>query len=287
MEFIAKFATPFIWLLSKSTNVVLRIFGVDPRAGRESISGEELRDIVAAHQELTEDERTLIDEVFEAQDRELREVMRPRTEVDFLPADMPVFKAVKLIAEMPHSRYPLIGENQDDVLGFVHIRDIFNPEMAERSIHLVELSREIPRFPGTKHVIPTLQEMRRAKVHFALVEDEYGGTAGIVTLEDLVEELIGDIHDEYDEETITFSGTELIVDGVTNLEDIAELIELELPDGPYETIAGFIMAEVGELPVVDQSVVISGHRLTVVEVENRRATKVKIEVLPEAETASE
>jgi putative hemolysin len=287
VEFIARAATPFIWLLSRSTNAVLRLFGVDPHAGRESITGEELRDIVAAHEELSDEERSLIDEVFEAQDRELREVMQPRTEVDFLDGEMPVRKAVKLISEMPHSRYPVIGDSVDDVLGFVHIRDILNPEMAERSIRLADLVREIPRFPGTKHVIPTLSEMRRAKVHFAIVEDEYGGTAGIVTLEDLVEELVGDIRDEYDEESVSANGNELVVDGVTNLEDIAELIDLELPEGPYETVAGFIMAEIGELPEIDQTVEVLGHRLTVLEVENRRATKVKIEVLPEAETDSE
>jgi putative hemolysin len=282
VEFIARIATPFIWLLSQSTNAVLRVFGVDPKGSRESMTGDELRDIVAAHEELTEEERTLIDEVFEAQDRELREVMQPRTEVDFLDGDLPVRQAVKLISDMPHSRYPVIGESPDDVLGFVHIRDIFNPDIVERSIRLSSLVREIPRFPGTKHVIPTLSEMRRAKVHFALVEDEYGGTAGIVTLEDLVEELVGDIRDEYDEESIAAQGNELIVDGVTNLEDIAELTDLELPEGPYETIAGFIIAEVGELPEIGQTVVVGGHRLTVLEVENRRATKVKIEILPEA-----
>ncbi|MEY4322288.1 MAG: hypothetical protein RL410_69 [Actinomycetota bacterium] len=281
VEFIARVATPFIWLLSKSTNAVLRLFGVDPKGSRESMTGDELRDIVAAHEELTEEERTLIDEVFEAQDRELREVMQPRTEVDFLDGELPVRQAVKMINEMPHSRYPVIGESPDDVLGFVHIRDILNPEIAERSIRLSSLVREIPRFPGTKHVIPTLSEMRRAKVHFALVEDEYGGTAGIVTLEDLVEELVGDIRDEYDEESISAQGNELIVDGVTNLEDIAELTNVELPEGPYETIAGFIISEVGELPEIDQTVIVGGHRLTVLEVENRRATKVKIEKLPE------
>ena len=287
VEFIARAATPFIWLLSVSTNAVLRLFGVDPNAGRESITGEELRDIVATHGELTEEERSLIDEVFEAQDRELREVMKPRTEVDFLDGDLPVRKAVKVVSEMPHSRYPVIGDSVDDVLGFVHIRDILNPEMAERSIRLADLVREIPRYPGTKHVIPTLTEMRRNKVHFAIVADEYGGTAGIVTMEDLVEELVGDIRDEYDEESVTVNGNERIVDGVMNLEDVAELIDVELPEGPYETIAGFIMAEIGELPEIDQSVEVLGHRLTVVEVENRRATKVKIEVLPEAEAEAE
>jgi putative hemolysin len=261
--------------------VTLRIFGVDPHASRDSISGEELRDIVATHEELTDEERELIDEVFEAQDRELREVMQPRTEVDFLDGELPVRKAAKVVSEMPHSRYPVIGESPDDVLGFVHIRDIFDPAMAERSIRLSDLVRELPRFPGTKRVIPTLSEMRRNRIHFALVEDEYGGTAGIVTLEDLVEELIGDIRDEYDDQSIDVQVGELVVDGVTNIEDVAELTDLELPEGPYETLAGFIMAQVGKLPEAQQSIEVQGYRLTVLEVENRRATKVKIERLPE------
>lgn len=280
VEVIARIAKPFIWLLTKSTNLVLRALGSDPELGKEAISGEELRDIVAAHEELTAEERELIDEVFEAQDRELREVMKPRTEVEFLDGDLPVRQAAKLIAELPHSRYPVMGDSPDDVIGFVHIRDIFAPEMADRSIRLSDLARDLVRFPGTKLVIPTLSEMRRANAHMALVVDEYGGTAGIVTLEDLVEELIGDIRDEYDTEEIQEVGSQ-VVDGVTNLEDIASDLDLELPEGPYETIAGFVMAQTGELPEVGQRVEVNGFALTVVEVDNRRATRVRVERLPE------
>ncbi|MFM1787533.1 MAG: hypothetical protein RL228_1483, partial [Actinomycetota bacterium] len=150
IEVIAKATKPFIWLLTISTNAVLRIFGVDPQASREMMSGEELRDIVAAHEELTDEERELIDEVFEAQDRELREVMQPRTEVEFLDGEMPVFKAAKMISDLPHSRYPVMGESPDDVIGFVHIRDILDPAMSERSIRLSQLARTLQRYPGTK-----------------------------------------------------------------------------------------------------------------------------------------
>jgi len=281
VEIIAKLTKPFISLLTVSTNVILRILGSDPDAGKETISGDELRGIVAGHEELTEDERELIDEVFEAQDRELREVMQPRTEVDFLDGDLPVFKAIKIVAELPHSRYPVIGDSPDDVLGFIHIRDIITPALAERSIRLSDLVRDLPRYPGTKGVIPTLSDMRRKSVHFALVEDEYGGTAGIVTLEDLVEELIGDIRDEYDEVEIESTAGETVLDGTTNLEDVLEEVGLELPEGPYETISGFIMAQTGELPEPDQTVDVEGFRLTVLEVENRRATRVRVERLPE------
>jgi putative hemolysin len=139
----------------------------------------------------------------------------------------------------------------------------------------------LPRYPGTKGVIPTLSDMRRNRIHFALVEDEYGGTAGIVTLEDLVEELIGDIRDEYDtQEAIGVAG-DLIVDGVTNIEDIEELAAIELPEGPYETIAGYMMAASGELPYEGLSVQFDGFNLTVVEVENRRATRIRIERVPD------
>jgi putative hemolysin len=247
------------------------------------MSGEELRDIVAAHEELTDEERELIDEVFEAQDRELREVMQPRTEVEFLDGEMPVFKAAKMITDLPHSRYPVMGETPDDVIGFVHIRDILVPSMSERSIRLSELSRPLQRYPGTKGVIPTLSDMRRKNVHFALVEDEYGGTAGIVTLEDLVEELIGDIKDEYDEVETTAVRGEVSVDGGMNLEDFLELTAIELPEGPYETVAGYVVAELGQLPEVGMSVDFEDHRLLVLEVENRRATRIKVEEIQPAE----
>jgi putative hemolysin len=283
VEVIARATKPFIWLLTRSTNGVLRIFGIDPKASREMMSGEELRDIVASHEELTDEERELIDEVFEAQDRELREVMQPRTEVEFLDGETPVFKVAKMISELPHSRYPVIGESPDDVIGFVHIRDILDPAMAERSIRMSELARPLQRYPGTKGVIPTLSDMRRKNVHFALVEDEYGGTAGIITLEDLVEELIGDIKDEYDEMEIAAVRGEVSVDGGMNLEDFLELTEIELPEGPYETVAGYLVAELGQLPDVGMSVDFEDHRLIVLEVENRRATRIKVEEIQPAE----
>lgn len=279
ISFILKLTRPFIALLTASTNVVLRLLGIDPTASREAMTGDELRDIVASHEELTDEERELIDEVFEAQDRELREVMQPRTDVEFLDGELPVFKAAKLVADMPHSRYPVIGESPDDVLGFVHIRDIFNPQLSERSIRLADLVRELPVFPGTKLVIPTLSEMRRTSAHMAVVADEYGGTAGIITLEDLVEELIGDIRDEYDETEIAHNLDELVIDGGLSLEDFAELTKVELPDGPYETVAGFLVAATGELPQVGQSTEADGYRLTVLEVENRRAARLQVEIL--------
>lgn len=274
VEILARITRPVIWLLTVSTNGVVRMLGADPSVHREAMSGEELRDIVATHEDLSAEERELIDEVFEAGNRELREVMVPRPDVVFIDGETPIFKAAKFVAEQPFSRYPVTGESSDDVLGFVHVRDVLAPGMAERSLRVSELVRDIARFPGTKYVIPTLSEMRRQQVHMAIVEDEYGGTAGIVTMEDLVEEVVGDIRDEYDAAEVVDAKS---VDGLTNLEDFAEDYGITLPEGPYETVAGFIIASTGTLPEVGQSVPVDGHVLVIEAVDGKRVARVRIE----------
>ena len=279
IDVMAKALRPVIALLSASTNFVVRLIGLDPKAGREQISGEELRGLVAAHEDLTIEERELIDDVFAAGDRELREVMVPRTEVEFLDASMPVFKAVKAISELPHSRYPVIRDSADDVIGFVHVRDVLAPDVAERSIRLAELARPLTSFPGTNGVLGTLTEMRRLRQHLAIVVDEYGGTAGIVTLEDLVEELIGDIKDEYDVERATQTiGTfgVVTVDGLLNIEDFKDETGIELPDGPYETVAGFVVSRLKALPAMGDRVVEGSHEYEVVELDGRRIARVRV-----------
>ena len=279
VDVMARITAPFIWFLSKSSDALLRILGGDPTAGKEQISGEELRGMVAAHEDLTDAERELIDDVFSAGDREIREIMIPRTEVAFLDADLPVFKAVKIVADKPHSRYPVSDESQDDVVGFVHVRDLLDPELQGRSIRIGDLAREVLRLPGSKQVIPTLTQMRAASAHLAIVVDEYGGTAGIITMEDLVEELIGDIRDEYDtdaSEGVITPGTDLMVDGLLNLDDFAEQTLIELPEGPYETVAGLIAAELGRIPMINDEVNVPGCRLTVVEMDGRRVSRIHV-----------
>jgi putative hemolysin len=283
LDVIATIARPFIWLLSVSTNGIVRILGLDPSSGREAITGEELRGMVAAHTELSDEERELIDDVFDAGDTELREVMIPRTEVAFLDASLPAFRAAAIVASMPHSRYPVIGESPDDVLGFVHVRDILTPSMVDRSVRLEDLAREVAFFPGTKQVIPALTEMRRGGHHLAVVADEYGGTAGIVTMEDLVEELVGDIHDEYDAGDVEPEhrqrpGEPFEVDGLLNLEDFAEEAGIELPDGPYETVAGWFVSQQGALPAPGDRVghPESGATFEVLALDGRRISRLRV-----------
>ncbi len=279
IDFIARLFRPFIVALSFSTNLIVRIFGIDPTAGKESISGEELRDLVAGHEELSEDERNLIDDVFEAGERELREVMLPRTEVDFLDSRLPVADAVRRVVDQPHSRYPVIRGSADDVVGFVHIRDILDPDASHRGEYVSQMCRPVVAFPGSKVVLETLTEMRRDRHHLAIVQDEYGGTAGIVTMEDLVEELIGDIKDEYDVDAMPRQPRvlgQVVVDGLLNLEDFEDETGVVLPDGPYETVAGFLVAALTRLPVVGDTVVEGDNEFRVVELDGRRISRVSV-----------
>jgi len=282
IDLTATLFRPVIWALSISTDGVMRIMGIRDSNSRESISGEELRGIVAAHEELSLEERELIGDVFDAGDRELREVMIPRTEVEFLDGAMSVQKAAEAVLDMRHTRYPVIRGSSDNVIGFVHLRDVVSSGIHKPTrLPLSSLARDVLVFPGTKQVLPALGEMRRAGGHLAIVLDEYGGTAGIVTLEDLVEELVGDIRDEYDttEQQSAFFGGVHEIDGLTNLEDVKDETGIELPEGPYETVAGYLIARTGQLPSLDMSVEVMGHRISVLELDGRRISRVRIEPL--------
>jgi putative hemolysin len=285
---IASFFRPVIWLLSKCTDLVVRLLGGDPHAGREPISEEELRGLVAAHESLSSDERRLIDDVFAAGERSIGEVMVPRTDVTFLEASMPISKAAKAAADSPHSRYPVIGRDQDDVIGFVHIRDLLLPTVRhDRDRTVASVTREVKVLPGSKHVLSAMSEMRREGQHMAIVVDEYGGTDGIVTLEDLIEEVIGDIRDEWDEDATDarrLASGEVEVDGKLNLDEIADLTGIELPEGPYATVAGFVMAELGRLPKTGDVVEYNGVRLTVVRTEGRRVARLRLTPKPAEQT---
>jgi magnesium and cobalt exporter, CNNM family len=280
---IAKISRPVIWLLSISTDLVVRLVGGDPTAQREQMSDEELRELVNTHETLGEEERRIVEDVFAAGDRQIREVMIPRTEVDFLDASTPVFKAAKEALHQPHSRYPVIRGSADDVIGFVHVRDLLDPEMASRSVRVGELARQTLVLPWTRPILAALADMRREGMHLAIVADEYGGTAGIVTMEDLVEELIGDIKDEYDVdegETTVHGGGDIEVDGLLNLDDFEDETGIELPEGPYETVAGFLMARLGRLPQVGDWVDHEGRRIVVREIDGRRVGRVLVTAIP-------
>jgi putative hemolysin len=271
---------PVIWVLSHSTNVVLRLFGMDPKEQRSQISEEELLDLVAGHAALTEEERDIVEEVFNASERQVHEVMVPRTEVDFMDASLPVGKAIALAIEKAHSRYPVVRGSSDEVIGFIHVRDLLDTTLVSSNAKIAELARNIMYLPGTKAILPALTEMRNQRQHLAIVLDEYGGTDGIVTLEDLVETLIGDIRDEYDNDEAEISQEsrtgDIEVDGLISLEDLLEEAGIELPEGPYETASGFVMNFLGRIPAVHDVVSVNGVRITVLSMEGKRAGRLLI-----------
>jgi putative hemolysin len=286
LDHFARLMRPVIWLLSVSTNVVVRLLGGDPGTARESMTEEELRGLVSSHESLGRDERRLIDEVFEASDRRLREVLVPRTEVQFLDAATTVAQAWLTVRQGPHSRYPVVRGSHDDVVGFVHIRDLASPhgEGDTRSIRVADVARPVMMLPDGKNVLVALAEMRRERQHMAIVVDEYGGTAGIVTLEDLVEEVVGDIRDEYDLDVATarrLLGGDVVVDGLLNIDDFADESGLTLPEGPYETVAGYVVAVLGHLPEVGEAVDVAGRRLRVEELDGRRVSRVRVSGAPD------
>ncbi|MGN9774390.1 hemolysin family protein [Micromonospora sp. H33] len=287
-----------------ATRLVTDLLGASPASGRERISEDELRDLVAAATVLDPVERRIIDEVLVAGASLVREVMMPRTEVVFLSAALTITEAERLVRLETHTRYPVVDGTHDDVVGFVHLRDVLLRPDQDPCTTVGELTREVKRLPGSKRVLAALTEMRREGHHLAVVVDEYGGTAGIVTFEDLIEELVGELHDEYDAPPEpTTSGVPAMVDGRLNLADFAERTGVTLPAGPYETVGGYVMASLGRLPVVGDEVPVAaepagggpprdeptaGWSLRVLALDGRRVARVAVSTarLPEPRRGS-
>lgn len=287
LEALARITRPFIWLLSVSTNLILRLLRVDPSSTKESISGEELRDLVAAHEELTENERAVIDDLFSAVDKEIKEVMTPRTEVDFISADIPVSEAVKQAEKLPHTLFPVVENSLDDVIGVVSIKQIMLSDIRNLEIRVRKITKPIQKLPGTVTILNALAQLRKVNQNMAIVVDEFGGTDGIVTLEDLVEELIGDIRDETETEIeaireLDFHGS-VEIDGLENLEDFAERTHVEIPEGPYDTVAGFMVSRLGRLPYVGAEIFAEQCKFEVLEIDVRRISRIKVTRIESAE----
>ena len=277
IDVIATILQPVIWLLGKSTNAVVRVFGGDPAARQELIDDAELQSIIAKQDQMLDEERRILTDVITAADRTVAEAMTPRGEVAWLPASATLAEAAAKIRDLPYSRYPVTGRNFDDVLGFVHVRDVLQPppgsDPATTRVHAVK--RPIIALPSTNRAIASMAVLREQGAHIAVVVDEYGGTDGIVALEDLVEELIGDIRDEYDSPaTVHAAG---VYDAGLTIEDFARATGEPLADGPYETVAGYMLAALGRLAIAGDTVVLpSGSRLVASEVVDRRIRTVSL-----------
>ena len=265
---------PIIWLLSHSSDLIVKLFGITSTSERNQISDIELMELVSGHADLTKEEREIVEEVFNTSDRLLHEVMVPRTEVDFLDASLSISDARKLAVELAHSRYPVVRGSSDEVIGFLHVRDLLNPKLDDAQITIMEMVRNVIFLPGTKGVLPALTEMRSKRQHIAIVLDEYGGTDGIVTLENLVECLIGEIQDEYDghetQPNLQQRTGDMEIDGLISLEDLQDQTGIQLPEGPYETVSGFVMHKLGRIAQVNDVVRVDDARFTIVSMSGKR-----------------
>ena len=278
LDFVATIFRPIIWLLSHSTDVILKIFGINSKMQQNQISEVELMELVSGHADLTKEEREIVEEVFNASDRLIHEIMVPRTEVDFLDASLSISQARKMAVELAHSRYPVVRGSSDEVIGFLHVRDLLNPKLDDAQITIMELMRNILFLPGTKGVLPALTEMQTKRQHIAIVLDEYGGTDGIVTLENLVECLIGEIHDEYDpheaDKTFEKRTGDIELDGLISLEELQEVSGITLPEGPYETLSGFTMHYLGRIAQANDVIKINGARFTIISMNGKRVGQI-------------
>lgn len=285
LDGFATIMRPVIWLLSVSTNAVVRLLGGDPHKAADELSEEELRDIVATHQSLPDDERRILDDVLSLRGRQVSEVMRPRPEVVALDGSASVAEAIVQVRELPFSRYPVTDASLDDIVGFVHVRDLFEAAAEDSTRAVLGLMRPVEYVPSTAGVLPTLTRMRAAGHQIAVVVDEYGGTDGIVTLEVLVEEVVGEIFDEYDtEDRMSDAGGPL--DGRLNLQDFAEITGIALPRGASDTVAGFVTEMLGRLAVVGDTVEVPGATIRVTAVDRRRIAEIRVALHEEPDAAA-
>ena len=286
--------SPFIWVLHKSANALLKLMG-QPGAGSEEAvhSPEELRLLVEQSQEggaLQSSDADLLGGVFEFSEKNAREVMTPRTEISALDVDAPLEEVLGIVGDTQFSRYPVFEESIDNIIGLILTKDLLGflipatrDGTAATSFSIRKLIRPVHVIPGSREVEDVLADFKRLKEHMAIVLDEYGGTAGVITMEDLLEEIVGEILDEYDtpeditEPVLTRAG-ETIVAGGTNIGELNEHFGLDVPDDDATTIGGFVFGILGRLPQVGDRVIAGGAIFSVKSMEGRKIDQLAVDL---------
>jgi CBS domain containing-hemolysin-like protein len=279
---------PFVWVLGKATEVVLHLLGLEsPGAEREPLSEAELRMLLSRSSEegeIEHEEQQMIDKVFVFGDKDAADVMVPRPEVVAVSAELPPEQALAAVLESPYTRYPVYRESLDDIVGVLHVRDLFTAvhDRGLADVRLEEIVRPATVVPETKDLASLLQEFRRTSNHFAVVVDEYGGTAGICTLEDLLEEIVGEIEDEFDvpEEQIEQIDEDTYrIDGMFPIDEFNARFGTNLPDDDFHTLAGFVFGQLGRAPQPGDDVAYNGIRFDVLDVDGNRIDRVVVNFL--------
>jgi magnesium and cobalt exporter, CNNM family len=277
---------PFVWVLRKATELVLHMLGLEsPGAERDPLSEAELRMLLSRSSEegeIEHEEQQMIDKVFVFGDKDAADVMVPRPEVVAISVGLAPEQALAAVLESPYTRYPVYRETLDDIVGVLHVRDLFTAihDRGISAVRLEEIVRAAYIVPETKDLGALLQEFRRTNNHFAVVVDEYGGMAGICTLEDLLEEIVGEIEDEFDvpEEQIEQVDEDTYrIDGMFPIDEFNERFGTDLPDEDFHTIGGFVFGQLGRAPEPGDDIGYDGLRFDVLEVEGNRIEKIGVE----------
>jgi putative hemolysin len=278
---LQRLTAPLIWVLSHSTDAAARLLGVKPGTGRPGVTEEEIKLLVTEQGTLLDEEKRMIHEIFELGDTVAKEVMVPRVDAVMLEDTTTVVQAIEVFRRTGFSRVPVYHEDPDSVIGVLLLKDLVGPVSAGR---LAEPASSFVRpavfVPETKPILPMLSDMQAAHNHMAVVVDEYGGTAGIVTIEDIVEEIIGEIADEFDRERryiTTLGENEWVVDGQLSVEQAREILDLDVPESEeYETVAGWVLMELGHIPVPGETVRRGDLAVRVEAVRRRRISRLRV-----------
>jgi CBS domain containing-hemolysin-like protein len=281
LHFFYQLMYPFIALVNGSANAILRWVGIRPTDELDVHSEEELKMLVAVSTKkgvLQESERQIVGRAMEFADRMVRQVMVPRTEMVAVPDDMGVKELLATARHHRFSRFPVYQEDLDHIIGIVHVKDLVGIDRDSRATAR-ETMRKVPVIPETMRLDQALAEFRRQRVQLGVVLDEFGGTAGLVTLEDVIEQLVGEVQDEFDKEAPAFKeetpGT-YVVDGLTSLDALRERLRLQLADEPYDTVGGLVFGRLGRLAAVGDTIEVEGYRFQVTGVDGRRVAQVRV-----------
>ncbi len=295
LQFIASATKPFVKVLSVSTNAIVRLLGFDPNADEEQVTEEEIRMMVDVGGEkgvIEDSQKEMIDNIFEFDDLDAGDIMTHRTEMTAIEVTRSLEEVAELAVENGYSRIPVYEDDPDSIVGVLYAKDLLKyvGHTIPSDLTISDVMRKALYVPETQACGDLFKAMNESRMQFAVVVDEYGGTAGIVTLEDVLESIVGNIQDEYDdeeEEIKQINETTFTVEGTTDLDEIDDLVGVELPEGDYDTLGGFVISLLGYLPaeIGDEPIVAEYENLlfTVLSIEERRIDKIKVEILPEPE----
>src|SRR5690554_2561794 len=298
LSVIAVLMKPFVVLLTSSANLIIRLFGINPDDNDDTLSEEELILELNASESrgfIDSSENEMIQNIFEFDSTTVEEVMTHRTEVSAISVDSTRNELIAYVTNEKYTRFPVYEETLDKIVGTLHVKDLLryladHPETDQFDIH--EILRDPLFVPQSKNTRALFREMKLTKTHIAIVIDEYGGTAGIITLEDLIEEILGNISDEYDEDEIEIQAInedQYEIEGLIDLDDVEDLIHANLPVDEYDTLSGFILGQLGRFPDPDESIVVvyGSYRFEVLSYEDKIIESVLVTRIEETEESTE